>query len=176
MFGYINSVAGRVAWLDGIIVFFGEYVLYIIIATLISYAAIAWYSGKRKIFYGYLLALTGTIVARFGVEPLIHLFLYRPRPYLALQIPHLLTETSASFPSGHTIFIFALATGVFFVNRRLAYIFFAAGLLVGIARVAAGVHYPSDILGGMVLGLATAVVVHAMWKRVIHRVSSPISR
>ena len=166
VFNTIYSVSGHSAWLDGLIVFFGEYVLYIILATLIILAASAWYLAKRQQLNGYLLAFAGAIIARFGIEPIIHFFYYRPRPFLALQIPHLITDTTSSFPSGHTIFIFALATGLLFVNRWVAYTFFAAGLIVGLARIAGGVHYPSDILGGAVLGVFVVVVVHAIHRSI----------
>ena len=165
VFNAIYGVSGHRAWLDGLIIFCGEYVLYIILAILILLTASAWYSGKRQLLNGYLFAFAGAIIALFGIEPIIHFFFYRPRPFIALDIPHLLTETSSSFPSGHTIFIFALATGMLYVNKRVAYLFFTAGLFVGLARIAAGVHYPSDILGGAVLGIITVLVVQKVWQR-----------
>ena len=165
LFNAIHSFAGRSVGLDALIVFFGQYVLYILLATLAVLAASAWYSGKRHVLGGYLLAFAGALIARFGAETIIHFFYYRPRPYLALDVPHLLTEASSSFPSGHTIFIFALATGLLSINKRVAYVFFTAGLLVGIARIAAGVHYPSDVLGGALLGILAALLVRAVWRR-----------
>ncbi len=166
VFNAIYDFSGRFAWLDALIIFCGTYLLYIILATLIILAASAWYLAKRQQLNGYLLTFAGAIIARFGIEPSIHFFYYRPRPFVALQIPHLITDTTSSFPSGHTIFIFALATGLLFVNRRVAYAFFAAGLIVGLARIAGGVHYPSDILGGAVLGVFVVVVVHAIHRSI----------
>jgi undecaprenyl-diphosphatase len=52
---------------------------------------------------------------------------------------------------------------VLFVNKRLAYFLYTAGLIVGIARVAGGVHYPSDILGGIILGIIIGFVTYKMW-------------
>ncbi len=166
VFNMIYGFSGRAAWLDTLIIFCAEYVLYILLVTLVVLAASAWYTGKQELLNGYLLAFAGAIIARFGIEPIIHLLYHRPRPFVALQIPHLITDTTSSFPSGHTIFIFALATGLLFVNRRVAYAFFAAGLIVGLARIAGGVHYPSDILGGAVLGVFVVFVVHAIHRSI----------
>src|SRR5665213_1131731 len=141
----LHGLSGQSAWLDDLIIFLGEYLLYILLAILAYFVFKELLAGRMKKAYGYCVATIGALVARFGVEPLIHIFYQRERPFIALHISHLLTDTTYSFPSGHTIFLFALAAGTYFVNRPLSYFFFAAGLVVGLARVAAGVHYPSDI-------------------------------
>jgi undecaprenyl-diphosphatase len=91
----------------------------------------------------------------------------RHRPPVAL---HLVTENNASYPSGHatdsTAFFVALAliVAVFVVRRPLARIItiLGAGLLaatIGISRLILGVHWPTDVLAGWALGLATALGV-----------------
>jgi membrane-associated phospholipid phosphatase len=84
---------------------------------------------------------------------------------VALQLPHLVDETSNSFPSGHTAFVFALATVVYPYHKRLSYFVFVSGALIGLARIMAGVHYPADVLGGMVLGVAfgAAAAIALVW-------------
>jgi undecaprenyl-diphosphatase len=83
-------------------------------------------------------------------------FIYpHPRPFLILNITHLLTESTSSFPSGHTIFIFGMAAVSSLYSRRLSYFMFVSGLIVGIARIIAGVHYPLDIIGGIIFGILT---------------------
>jgi undecaprenyl-diphosphatase len=84
-----------------------------------------------------------------------------------------LVDTAASFPSGHTIFMFALATGVWRINKRFGWWLYALGLLIGAARVAGGVHYPSDIVGGIVLGIATSFVITWCWKALARTVAIP---
>jgi undecaprenyl-diphosphatase len=102
------------------------------------------------------------IVARFGLASLIRLFYHRPRPFLALSLPHLITDNASSFPSGHTIFLFALATATYFFNKKLSFFLCISGAVIGLARVAGGVHYPSDILGGAMLGALTGVIVYKL--------------
>jgi membrane-associated phospholipid phosphatase len=66
---------------------------------------------------------------------------------------------SHSFPSGHTVTIFTLAGLLVFYFRtfleRLAII--TIGLLIGISRIAVGVHWPADVLGGAALGILSAM-------------------
>ncbi len=164
IFHAIYSLAGRTPLLDWIIIFIAEYLPVLMVGAVVLWAFRDFRTGKRENFYGYVRAMVIAVVARISVAEIIRFFYHRPRPFLALNLPHLLTDSAYSFPSGHTIFLFGMATGVFFVNKRYGYWLFALSLLVGLGRVAAGVHYPSDILGGAILGIATGYAVHAVWK------------
>jgi undecaprenyl-diphosphatase len=68
------------------------------------------------------------------------------------EISNLLSETSFSFPSGHAAFFFALATTTAVFDRRLGILLLIGAALVSLARVAAGIHYPSDVLAGALIG------------------------
>lgn len=80
----------------------------------------------------------------------------RDRPcYKIVDVVSLITPSDKfSFPSGHTAaaFVFANVVVAFFPVLAIPVYFFAT--LVGLSRVMLGVHYPGDILAGMVLGLA----------------------
>jgi undecaprenyl-diphosphatase len=88
------------------------------------------------------------------------------RPFIALNLPqHVLADHSYAFPSGHTTLVFTLATATYFFNKKLAYFLYASGLIIGLARIAGGVHYPSDIVGGIILGILIGFIVYKLWKR-----------
>ena len=102
---------------------------------------------------------------------LIKEFISRPRPCHAIggktvvQGIHLLVSCGPgkSFPSSHAVNNFAVATLFAHYYRRWRAAFFAAASLVALSRPAVGVHYPSDILGGAVIGVCVALAVIALW-------------
>jgi undecaprenyl-diphosphatase len=64
--------------------------------------------------------------------------------------------TDSSFPANSAGVAFSIATVVFFHHRKLGLLMYALAFMWGLARVFAGVHYPTDILGGAVIGVAFA--------------------
>jgi len=63
----------------------------------------------------------------------------------------------SSFPSGHTLRIFSIMTGLGYILPKLRLPAFGLALLVGMARVVALKHYPSDVLFGAFIGIMAAV-------------------
>lgn len=102
------------------------------------------------------LTLGGTFVLKTVVD--------RERPFESLadvKVKHLSSATGSSFPSGHTSQAFAIATTLALTySKPIVYIpvFLWAGL-VGYGRMYLGVHYPSDVLVGAVLGTGCALLV-----------------
>lgn len=70
-----------------------------------------------------------------------------------------------SFPSGHTTTAIALAFVIGFLWPRLFLLFFGIGILVGISRVPVGMHYPTDVFGGMIVGMLGAYLVRNLFAR-----------
>jgi undecaprenyl-diphosphatase len=77
-----------------------------------------------------------------------------------IAIPH-----SDSFPSGHTATSFACATVLAALVPRAAPAFYVLALAIGYSRVYVGVHWPLDVVGGAVLGVATALLLLAVTRR-----------
>jgi undecaprenyl-diphosphatase len=72
----------------------------------------------------------------------------------------------SSFPSDHAAMFFALASGIWMAHRRLGYLAFCCVMVVVcLPRIILGVHYPSDILGGAVLGIAPAFGIETLLGR-----------
>ena len=70
----------------------------------------------------------------------------------------------SSFPSGHTTLAFCTATSAFYVARRRGHKYVGAALLpwaamVGWSRIYRGVHWPSDVVAGAMLGIAVSTLV-----------------
>jgi len=95
----------------------------------------------------------------------------------------LLAHRSAdpSFPSDHATAAFAIAFAVFFFSRRLGVVFLVAATAIGISRVLLGLHYPSDVAAGAVIGLASALLVTTLGRpyvdtgvRWLSRLSDPV--
>jgi len=61
--------------------------------------------------------------------------------------------------------MFAVATMVFFKNRTLGTVMYMLAIMTGFGRVMAGVHWPSDIIGGAILGILVALAIHALAKK-----------
>jgi membrane-associated phospholipid phosphatase len=84
----------------------------------------------------------------------------RPRPYLAHQVSLLISPTAdTSFPSDHATLGFAVAVLVWRYNRRTGAALLLLALVLALARIFVGAHYPSDVLGGAVLGTLTSMAI-----------------
>jgi len=83
----------------------------------------------------------------------------RPRPTVIVPDHRLLIEMLRynSFPSGHTATSFAIAVVAGACYRRWRIPLLLAAALVGVSRVYVGVHFPSDVLAGALLGVATGI-------------------
>lgn len=85
----------------------------------------------------------------------------RIRPYEVIDGLTLLVGKAHdySFPSGHTGSAFALAVVIFMVmERKYGIIALALASLMGFSRLYVGIHYPSDVLGGIILGVITSII------------------
>lgn len=84
----------------------------------------------------------------------------RPRPWLDVAglIPLIAEHDPNSFPSGHTTAAFAFAGAVQFASsaKWLRWAALIAAVLMGFSRLYVGVHYPSDVLTGVLIGLSSA--------------------
>lgn len=83
----------------------------------------------------------------------------RVRPFDAdLTLIPLVREDSFSFPSGHTSASFAAAISIFHYHKKEGIAAIILALLIGFSRLYVSVHYPTDVLGGIVTGAAAAIL------------------
>lgn len=109
----------------------------------------------RRTVFLMLLALFFSFL--LGEEILKHIF-QRPRPFLSLEGVNLLVTMpgSFSFPSGHAANAFASSLVVARKIPRLAWPVLLLALTMAFSRVYVGVHYPLDVLGGVLVGILCA--------------------
>lgn len=156
---FLNGLVGKSALLDNIFLFLASHLPFLLVAVFLILLYFSSSYSKRDKLRIFWVTTISALVARFGVTELIRLFYHRPRPFLTHQLHTLFTDNEWSFPSGHATFFFAMVTAIYLYNKKWGVGFFIATLAVTISRIVVGVHYPSDILGGMVIGILVAYAV-----------------
>ena len=149
---------------DSIIIFLAEYLPLAVGIGIFLFFVFG--RDKKRELWMIIQSFAAATVARFVFTEIIRYFYNRPRPFEVLQNVHQLIshETGGSFPSGNAAFFFALATGVFFYKKWWGVLFYAFALAIGLGRVAAGLHWPSDILAGAVVGIFSAWLIKILLK------------
>ena len=128
------------------------------IPCILIVAVFIYFKSLRKV--GILMGIS--LLLEFLLNNLIIKNLFaRIRPYEVIDGLILLVGKAPdySFPSGHTGSAFALAVVIFMVmDRKYGIIALILASLMGFSRLYVGIHYPSDVLGGVILGVVTSVI------------------
>lgn len=160
LYHVVNGLAGRADWLDTLLRWGATDLpvgFLILLAATWFWPGTADDRGRRERLAAYAVAaaLLGLSVAQI----IAHLWL-RDRPYVhhsaTLLVP---VSGDPSFPSDHAVGSFALATPYLLAKRRLGWLLLGAATLLAIARVAVGTHYPSDVVGGALVGAGAGWLV-----------------
>jgi undecaprenyl-diphosphatase len=118
-------------------------------------AGLAAVDRRRRAAWGVAAALgPAAIGLNYGVKLLVK----RPRPVLRGLPPLGGAPSSLSFPSAHSTSSFAVATAMTRIDRRAA-VAFVPAVAVAAGRPYLGMHYPSDVAVGVVLGTALGLAV-----------------
>ena len=121
---------------------------------------------KRKIFPIASACVVGGLMGQYITSYLKHL-VKRPRPFLEISaLVPLHRSKSYSFPSGHTVLAFSVAFIAYrILQKKYSIPALCIAALVAFSRLYMGVHYPTDILGGICIGYLVGFITEFLYKR-----------
>jgi len=182
IFDLINGWAGQSESLDSFVYYLNKTVLFKGIPPMMLFWFL-WFlpADAASRYREKLMALLVIAIAAILVGRILQIFLPivdRPvnTPNLSFNLP--LADYNppgpdwSSFPSDHAVLFFAVATCFWFVNKYAGMVaYLHAFAIVTIPRIFLAMHWPSDILGGLVVGAAIALLLMRPVTRVFSKVS-----
>jgi undecaprenyl-diphosphatase len=152
--------------MDILIIFLGSYLHFFIIA--IALLGVIFVPPKIRLEYTLFLIFVAPLAYLLG--ELVGMVIYNPRPFVALEvlplIPH---DPTNGFPSTHALVSISVAFAVFVFNKKLGFILFLFGILVGVGRIFAQIHSVEDVLGSVVVAAVAVCVVLFVSKRFFNK-------
>ncbi len=140
-------------------------------------AVLILFKKTRKFGMAVLFAvLVGTLCTNLIMKPLFD----RPRPYVYYadnptfmawyEFAGAHVESDKSFPSGHTTAAFELGIAAFLVlNKKYSWVFPVFSALVGLSRIYLMVHYVTDVLGGVLVGVFAGIMGYLIMKAIMKK-------
>jgi len=165
---WLNAFVGRSALLDSVMEALVSDYLVPVLSSLVLLGL--WFSGTSDAerYRNQLVTLTGGIAVGFAnaLVTMANLLTFRNRPFVDLDINlYFYAPTDSSFPANPASVGFAIATVVWVRHRRFGAALYVLASLWGLARVYAGVHYPTDIFAVAIVGVIAALLAAALVQR-----------
>jgi len=142
----------------------------VVAVILVVVFAVMWLLKGWRTALGIVVVAGAGWVSCLPTKYVVHL----PRPDLT-DVPHqLLKEASTlSYPSGHVAFVAALGAALFFAAARgasrtvIAIVFGVIAIVVALSRLYTGIHYLTDTVGGVLNGVAGALLFAGLWNALV---------
>jgi undecaprenyl-diphosphatase len=149
--------------MDFIASFVAQYLYILVLALVLGY--LVWQHRARWLELAFAAVFIGGVA--FLLAKITGLWISDPRPFVVTGQPPLFPhDITNGFPSDHTLLVAAVAAVVALANWRVGLVVWALALLIGLARVYAGVHHLLDIAGSLVL-VAIALGGYILIKRMV---------
>ncbi len=167
LFIWINSFAGKSSIVDNLAsILCSDHFFPVLLSLLLLGLWFGSNNLKNRVIYQkcVFISFIGLTIANLNVA-LVNFIFFRDRPFNNHEVTLLFYEpTDSSFPSNAIAATTALACGIWIANKRLGSISFGAVLIFGFIRIFSGIHYPIDILGGLLIGILSTVVARYIIK------------
>ncbi len=157
IFDLINRYAAQSSLMDATAIAFAKYLIFILPIYLTFLFLKKDNYFKQQSLYAFYTGSIGLIL-----NFLISLLYFYPRPFM-IHIGHLLIPHSydTSFPSDHTTLILSIGFYLLFLSelKIQGIVISIIGVLVGLARVFCGLHWPMDIIGSGVVAMLSVLLI-----------------
>lgn len=171
LFEFFFGWTGHSRALDWLFIFFAKYLFWVILiwAAWVILAkkdwGNSWPAWKNKAQY-FSVGLISLILSRGVVANALDSLMQSPRPFATLGVEALINHASVnSFPSGHMATLIPIVLTLLAVKKRSGLWALIGALGIGLARVVVGVHWPSDILGGIAIGTLSFLLVYLIFRK-----------
>ena len=163
IFNFLHGLSGSFFLFNAFVLISAKYLPYLLMVMVLIF--IAKIDDWKKRFLVFLTTTLALVVSSGLLVRLIQILYVRPRPFISLDTSYLFEVGGSSFPSAHAAFLFTLVFIIFVFSKKLGWWLLALVSLNGIARVIAGVHWPLDILGGVLVALIGTGLTLLLLKR-----------
>jgi len=148
-------------FLEGPMRFAANDLVYVLVAIVALTFLIPWREHALERRTAAVLATAAGALALLITQPVADA-VDRARPFVAHPHAELLIShgRNSGFPSDHATGAFAFAMGLWLYDRTIGAVAFVLAAIVAFARVYVGVHYPSDVVAGALIGMAVALLIY----------------
>ncbi len=155
LFFAIEGLRGKIPGLDWVMIFAAEAIIYLLALLLIFLAF-----SNGGIYYSMAITTFFSVLVAFVLILVVHLFIKEKRPFISFRFKPLISfYKNLSFPSMHTTVMTIFFAANFYYSTPLVIPIFLLLIWVAFARIYIGVHYPVDILGGLVIGSLSFILI-----------------
>ena len=168
----------QTTWMNYVAQFFTCFGDQIFIISMAVFAVFLWsFKKTRKVGMAIFWAIVvGTLITNVVAKPLFA----RARPYVTLaddpaymawyQFAGAFTESDKSFPSGHTTGAFEIAIALLLtLNKKYSWAFPVIAFLTGCSRIYLMVHFPTDVIGGFIVGVISGILGYFIMKKIMNK-------